>query len=137
MFEFACWMGSTNIPQCLKMESLPHLESTHKEMKYNTGTSKEKYLMAVMNEIRKKHGRDHVMQGTLPLNGDQPCWFGPLKTRFSADATGFQLLQMQDPDNVIGNNTILALPRPHFKDINFDPENSWDEKWFLDAPMPA
>jgi len=79
MFEFACWMDSTNVPQHLKMEALPHLESTHKKMKHITVTSKEKHLMAAMNEIRKKHGRDPVMQGTLPLNGDQPCWFGPLK----------------------------------------------------------
>ena len=134
MFEFACWMGSTNIPQYLKMEALPHLESAHKKMKYITVTSKEKYLMAVMNEIRKKHGRDPVMQGTLPLNGDQPCWFGPLKSRFSAEATRFQLIQMQDPDNVIGDNTTLSLPRPRFKDINFDPEDARDQQWFLDTP---
>ena len=134
MFEFACWMGSTNIPQHLKMDSLPALETTLKKMKYITVTSKEKYLMAVMNEIRKKHGRNPVMHDTLPPNGDQPSWFGPLKARFSADATRFQLIQMQDPDNVIGDSTILALQRPCFKDINFDPEESRDEKWFLDTP---
>jgi len=72
------------------------------------------------------------MQDALPLRCDQRCWFGPLKARFSAEATVFQLLQMQDPGNVIGS-TILALPKPFFKDMHFDLEDSRNEKWFLDT----
>ena len=94
IFGFAFWMSSTNIPAHLKMESLPALESSTKNPKFATVTSKEKCLLHVMNETKRVHGRDPVMAETMTLHGEPPSWFGPLKARFSADATRFQLLQL-------------------------------------------
>ena len=134
MFSFAGWMSCTNIPQYLKVSSLPALESSHRNVKYLSVNSKEKYLIAVLNEIKKKHGRDPLMKDTLTVNGENPGWFTTMKTRFVNAATRFQMALLEDPDNVVGEADVLALTRPRFKEVEFDPEDAREDLWFLDTP---